>query len=114
MIDRKCPLALQDNREIVKHSLRASLEKVGRLLHEFLFGAAMSWVMAPYSIKQHRALERIFMLMIVGDLMGFPFAPPFSSFPLLPFMVPRLLSWRRHMMLWEDVLEGVDLRHIGH
>lgn len=87
---------------------------MGRLLHEFLFGAAMSWVMVPYSQKQHKALERLFMLMVVGDLMGFPLAPPFSGLPLLPFMVPRILSWRRHLLRWNDVLEGADLRHIGH
>ena len=83
-------------------------------MHEFLFGAAMSWVMVPYSQKQHKALERIFMLMTVGDLMGLPLAPPFSSLPLLPYMVPRILSWWRSLAFRSDVLEGVDLRHIGH
>jgi hypothetical protein len=107
-------LALHDGHEVARQPVREFLEKVGRLLHEFLFGAAMSWVMAPHTLKQHRALERVFMLMTVGDLMGFPFAPPLSGLRLLPFMVPRLLSWRRSMILWDDVLEGVDLRHIGH
>lgn len=90
------------------------LTKLKQTLHEFLTGAALSWVMVPHALKQQKALEQIFMLMTVNDLMGFSLSPPLSGLSLLPFLVPQILSWHRRLALWNDGLEGVDLRHIGH
>jgi HAMP domain-containing protein len=80
----------------------------------FMFGAAMSWVMAPHTLKHRRDMERIFMLVTAGELMGWPLAPPLTGLRLLPFAVPQILTWRRMLLLWDDQLESVDLRHIGH
>lgn len=81
---------------------------------EFMFGAAMTWVILPHSLKRRAELERIFMLMTTGDLMGTPLSPPLDVLRLLPFMVPQILYWRRRLALWDDELEELDLRHPGH
>lgn len=79
-----------------------------------MFGAAMSWVLAPYALKRRAELERIFMLLVEGHLIGLPFLPPFSGLRLLPYLVPQILYWRRRLALWDEALETADLRHLGH
>jgi hypothetical protein len=80
----------------------------------FMFGAAMSWVMAPHTVQRRHELEGIFILMTAADLMGFSLVPPMSSQRLLPFLVPQILYWRRRLALWDEELESVDLKHLGH
>ncbi len=81
---------------------------------EFMFGAAMSWVMMPHMLKRREELERIFMLMTLGELTGVSISPPSGGLRLLPFLVPQILYWRRRLALWDDEMEEVDLKHIGH
>jgi len=79
-----------------------------------MFGAAMSWVIVPHMLERRKELERIFMLMTLGELTGVSFSPPSGTLRLLPFLVPQILYWRRRLALWDDELEEVNLRHIGH
>lgn len=83
-------------------------------VREFIFGAAMTWVMGPYTLKRRTELERMFMLMTASDLMGLPLSPPLTSLRLLPFMAPQILHWRWRLARWETELEGMDLKHLGH
>jgi hypothetical protein len=55
-------------------------------LNEFLFGAAMSWVMPPYQLRRRAELERVFILLTTCELMG---VPSFTRRFLLPFAVTR-------------------------
>lgn len=83
-------------------------------LNEFLFGAAMSWVMPPYQLRRRAELERVFILLTTCELMGAPVLPHASALRLLPFAVPQILYWRRRMKLWDEGLEVADLKHLGH
>ncbi len=93
---------------------RARLAHLRAWVTEFMFGAAMSWVIVPHMLERRRELERIFMLMTLGELTGVSISPPSGSLRLLPFLVPQILYWRRRLALWDDELEEVNLRHIGH
>lgn len=81
---------------------------------EFMFGAAMSWVMPPHTLKRQAELECIFILMTVSNLTGVSLSPPPNGLRLLPFLVPQILYWRRRLALWDEALEGADLKHLGH
>ncbi len=84
-------------------------------LRGFLFGAASTWVMAPFVLQRREHLERIFVLLTVPELGGLPsLAPPLLRLQILPFLMPQLLSWRRALALWDEDLEMVDLKHLGH
>ncbi len=83
------------------------------VLRSFLFGAAMSWVMAPYQIQQRRTLERFYGLMATMDLHGLPLLREADMLRLLPYFVPSMLYWRR-LTIFDRELEGADLKHIGH
>ena len=79
-----------------------------------MLGAAASWVMLPYMLRRRDELEQMFMLMTIGDLMGVSLAPPLSGLWLLPYLVPQILYWRRRLALWDEALELVDLKQLGH
>lgn len=79
-----------------------------------MFGAAMSWVMPPHTLKRQAEQERIFILMTAGDLMGISLSPPPNGLRLLPFLVPQIMYWRRRLALWDEELEEVNLKHLGH
>lgn len=93
---------------------RSTLARLNGRMHQFLFGAAMSWVLPPHTMKRRDTLERMFMLMTVGDLMGVSLVPPPTALTLLPFVVPQILYWRRRLLMWDEDLEEANLRHIGH
>ena len=70
--------------------------------------------MAPYTAKLRAELERLLAMMIGWDAVGLSFVPPTDKLRLLPFLVPQILYWRRRLVLWDEDLEGLDIKHIGH
>jgi len=96
------------------HKLAVLLHRWSDNAHGFAFGAAMSWVMVPFTKKRNKELEELFMLLVVTDLMGFPIAPSTLRFRLLPYIWPRIAYWQRRLNLWDEELENANLRHLGH
>ena len=90
------------------------MARLRAIVTQFMFGAARSWVMAPHTARFRAELERLLAMMIGWDAVGLPFAPPRDKLRLLPFLVPQILYWRRRLVLWDENLEGLDLKHIGH
>ena len=58
--------------------------------------------------KARASLERLFILMIFGDLLGVPILPPYYSLRLLPYIVPTLDMWRRSMLRERDFTDLFD------
>jgi hypothetical protein len=85
-----------------RRSWRERLIDLQARVTQFMFGAAMSWVMVPHQLNRRAELERLFMLMTVSELMGVPLSPPPGGLRLLPFLVPQILYWRRRYALWDE------------
>ncbi len=83
-------------------------------LHEFTTGAALSWVAVPMVLRRRDETERLFGLLMLMQAEGLPLLPPRERLFLLPTVVPHIMTWRRRLRLWDDSLETVDLKHIGH
>ena len=97
-----------------RRRLKRFLHTGYQLLREFIFGAALSWVTAPIRLKRRNQAEQIFVINMVMALHGVPVLPLRKRLFLLPYLVPHIMSWHRRLRLWDDSLETVDLRHIGH
>jgi hypothetical protein len=87
---------------------RIDLEKVLQTLREVIYGMTVyDWV---HELQQaRREEERLFTLMVYGDLLGIPLLPPYYTLRLLPYMVPALENWRRNMLRerdWTDLIDG--------
>lgn len=86
---------------------RIDVEKLLQTLREVIYGMTVyDWV---HELQQaRREQERLFTLMVYGDLLGIPLLPPYYTLRLLPYMVPSLENWRRSMLRERDLTDLID------
>ena len=86
---------------------RIDVEKLLQTLREVIYGMTVyDWV---HELQQaRREQERLFTLMVYGDLLGIPLLPPYYTLRLLPYMVPLLENWRRSMLRERDLTTLID------
>jgi len=58
--------------------------------------------------KARGEAERIFTLIVFGELLGVPILPPYYVLRLLPYAVPRLEGWRRSLLRERDLTDLFD------
>jgi hypothetical protein len=66
-------------------------------LREFAYGMT-GYEFARQAIETRAALENLFMVVVVGDMIGLPVIPPYYSLGLLPFVTPEILTWKRRVL----------------
>ena len=82
-------------------------ENVIRTLGEVIYGMTVyDWVHELNKARNEQ--ERLFTLIVYGDLLGIPIVPPYYTLRLLPFMVPALENWRRSMLRERDLTDLID------
>ena len=85
--------------------------QAGQVLHaagEMLHGATtFGWA---NSVCRARAeVERLFLLVSFGDLVGLPILPPYYTMRLLPYIVPGLNRWKRSLLRERDLTDLAEL-----
>lgn len=65
-------------------------------IKQFLYGMT-GHEFARHAVEMRHEMEAIFMVVTLGDLIGVPILPPIYSLRLLPYVVPELATWKRHM-----------------
>lgn len=89
-------------------SWRGKVKSAWRAFVEVLYGATIYDFVQE--LRQEKAsLERLFVLAVLGDLLGVPILPPYYALRLLPYMVPYLPVWKTSMLRERDFTEL--LRH---
>jgi len=64
--------------------------------------------------RERGEVERLFVLITFGDMLGLPILPPYYTLRLLPFIVPAISRWKRNLLRerdWTDLtglIDGVD------
>lgn len=70
-------------------------------IREVLYGMTVyDWVLELNKARNEQ--DRLFTLIVFGDLLGVPLLPPYYTLRLLPYMVPILEGWRRGMLRERD------------
>jgi hypothetical protein len=85
-------------------SVRSSTATRGGLrgaLREFLYGMT-GHEFARHALETRSSLETVFMVSLVGDMVGLPVLPPYYSLRLLPFVVPSVATWKRRVLREHD------------
>jgi hypothetical protein len=86
--------------EAIVQKLRAMAHAVG----EIIYGATIYEMVRD--LQQERArIERLFVLVVFGDLLGVPILPPYYALQLLPYIVPSIETWKRSMLRERDLTE---------
>jgi hypothetical protein len=73
-------------------------------LRDFAYGMG-GYEFARHALETRAALETMFMVVTVGDMIGLPVIPPYYSLRLLPFVVPEVATWKRRVLRERDVTE---------
>ena len=81
--------------------------KVIRTLRDVIYGMTVyDWV---HELKKARyEQERLFTLIVFGDLLGIPILPPFHMLRIIPYLVPSIENWRRSMLRERDFTDLID------
>lgn len=83
------------------------IQKAYRTLSEVFYGMTVyDWV-HELSKARHEQ-ERLFTLIVYGDLLGIPLLPPYYSLRLIPYLVPTVENWRRSMLRERDFVDLID------
>jgi len=75
----------------------SSLKNALRALREFLFGM-FGQEFAEHAVEMRGSLESLFMLSIIGDMIGLPIMPPYYSLRILPYVTPQIATWKRRVL----------------
>lgn len=76
-------------------------------LRDFLHGI-MGYEFARHAVEMRASLETVFMVSVVGDMVGLPVMPPYYSLRLLPYVVPEIATWRRRVLREREFTESHD------
>lgn len=78
-----------------------------RALREFAFGMT-GYEFARHAMETRATLENLFMVVVVGDMIGLPVIPPYYSLRLLPYVTPGVTTWKRRVLRERDFSEMHD------
>ena len=70
-------------------------------LREFAYGMT-GYEFARQAMETRAALENLFMVVVVGDMIGLPVIPPYYSLRLLPYVTPGVVTWKRRVLRERD------------
>jgi hypothetical protein len=81
--------------------------KAVRTVREVFYGMTIyDWV---YELQKARnEKDRLFSLIVYGDLLGIPILPPYYTLRLLPYLIPMYESWRRSMLRERDLTDLIN------
>jgi hypothetical protein len=78
-----------------------------KAVREFLYGM-MGMDFAAHALEMRASLETLFMLAILGDMLGLPVLPPYYSLRLLPYFVPHIAVWKRRVLRQREFTDEHD------
>ncbi len=78
-----------------------------RTLGEIIYGATI-YEMVRDLEKERASLEKMFVLIVFGDLFGIPVLPPYYTLRILPFVIPIMPGLKRSILRERDLTDMCD------
>lgn len=90
--------------DLIKEKLRSAWH----VTVEVFYGmTTFEWVR---TMRRERGdVERLFILMTFGDILGIPILPPYYTLHLLPYIVPSIYRWKRSLLRERDLTDLIGL-----
>jgi hypothetical protein len=88
--------------------LKARIRRARHSAGEILYGmTTFGW--AQDMRRSRGEVERLFVLVTFGDLIGLPILPPYYTLRLLPYVVPEIERWKRALLRERDLTDLAEL-----
>lgn len=78
-----------------------------RMIGEMFYGMTVYEMVRDLN-KERGMIERLFILVVFGDVLGVPILPPYYAMRLLPYVVPNITGWRHSMLRERDLTDLCD------
>ena len=82
----------------------ALLERLSRAAREFIYGMT-TYEGVQVALQERRTLEYLLILITMGDLLGVPILRPYYSLRIIPYVIPRIETWKREMLRERDLTD---------
>src|SRR5260370_24622502 len=79
--------------------------RIPQAIREFLYGLT-GLEFERQALELRGALETIFFVTTLGDMVGVPVMPPIYSFRLLPYAMPHIATCKRRMQRYREVSDS--------
>ncbi len=86
--------------------------RYGDAVREFAYGMT-GYEFARHAVETRATLESLFMVAVVGDMIGLPILPPYYALRLLPFVTPDVATWKRRVLRERDFADSHDMHLHG-
>ena len=87
--------------------LKNRVDNIYKVTREILYGMTVyDWIRELEKARNEQ--DRLFTLIVFGDLLGLPFLPPYYTLRVLPYIVPTLETWKRSMLRERDFTDLFD------
>jgi hypothetical protein len=88
--------------------LLGMLRRAAHAAGELLYGmTTYDWVR---DMRRERGeVERLFILVTFGDIVGIPILPPYYTLRLLPYVVPAINRWKHSLLRERDLTDLAGL-----
>ena len=87
--------------------VKVSIRNAYKVIREVIYGMTVyDWVRELEKARNEH--NRLFTLIVYGDLLGIPLLPPYYTLRLLPYIVSTLPNWRRSMLRERDLTDLID------
>ena len=78
-----------------------------KVIREVFYGMTVyDWVRELEKARNEQ--NRLFTLIVFGDLVGIPLIPPYYTLRLIPYMVPVLETWQHSILRERDFTDLFD------
>lgn len=89
------------------HNLGQQWRRFTCALGQIVYGMTV-YDMVRHLDKERANVERLFVAVTFGDLLGIPILPAYHSLRLLPYVLPHLERWRCSMLRERDLTDLCD------
>jgi hypothetical protein len=87
--------------------LKLYARQVTHAVGQFFYGATV-YEMVRDLKKERSNLEKLFVLVVFGDMLGVPVLPPYYTLRLLPYLVPNLPGLKQSVLRERDLTDLCD------
>jgi hypothetical protein len=85
----------------------APIRRLTMALGQMVYGMTI-YEMVRDLHKERGSLERMFVLITFGDLLGVPILPPYYTLRLLPYVIPNINAWKHSLLRERDLTDLCD------